>query len=241
MGIHRTSRYLLTLCFAAGAASHLLGDEPRGNLAGAVDSSPLGTVPLARLARSPAEPVQPGRSRPAVHPIMPMLQMAREASQRINRDLLDYTCTLIKHERVDGELLPAETIYAKVRHLSQSSRAAISSVQPFSVYLRFDSPRHLCGREILYHHTGNDDPLLVRNGGQRLAFITLQLAPDCPLAMRGNRYPITQFGIQRLVERMLLLGEQELKAAGQNKRTSEPTKLQRVGKSQRMAMCGKTA
>jgi hypothetical protein len=29
--------------------------------------------------------------------------------------------------------------------------------------------------------------------------------------MRGNRYPITEFGIQRLVERMLLLGEQELK------------------------------
>ncbi len=30
-------------------------------------------------------------------------------------------------------------------------------------------------------------------------------------------------------------------AAGQNKRTNEPTKLQRVGKSQWMAMCGNTA
>jgi hypothetical protein len=211
MGIYHRLPYLLTVCWMLGVGSSLPGDEPGGNLASAVDSSLPASGPLARLGLLPVEPAQALVSPSTEHPLTPLLEMAREASHRIKRDVQDYTCRLHKRERVDGKLLPPETIFAKVRHLTASDIPAGASVQPFSVYLRFDSPRHLCGREILYHHTGTGDPLLVRNGGTRLAFITLQLPPDCPLAMQGNRYPITEFGIQRLVERMLHLGEQELK------------------------------
>lgn len=153
-------------------------------------------------ASAPSQPAD----LPQPHPLEPLLAMAEQAAERIADHVQDYTCTLVKRERVEGRLLPAETIFAKVRHVP----AAGDERGGCQLYLRFESPRGLRGREILFPAPDADGHLLVRNGGPRLAFITLKLEPTCALAMRGNRYPISEFGIQRLVERMLMLGRQEL-------------------------------
>ena len=140
------------------------------------------------------------------HPLNPLLELARQSYNNIVESVDDYTCVLVKRERVDGRLLPAETIFAKVQHASSAG----ANEHPCRVYLCFQAPASLKGRELLFSHSGDDAKLLVRNGGRRLPFLTLELSPTCALAMHGNRYPVTEFGIQRLVERMILLGEREL-------------------------------
>ncbi len=142
------------------------------------------------------------------HPLQPLLAEARQALKRIEQDVHDYTCTLVKRERIAGKLLPQETLFAKVLHGDAEQEAERRS--PDCLYLQFHSPAAVRGREILFKNGGEPLELLVRNGGRRLAFLTLVLEPTCPMAMQGNRYPVTDFGIKRLVERMIRLGEKEL-------------------------------
>lgn len=142
------------------------------------------------------------------HPLSPALELAHEGYQRIQREVRDYTCTMVKRERINGRLIGPEILFAKVRHTQGNEEQ--NSV-PFSLYVRFDAPVDVQGREILFQKRGQaEDKLLVRNGGRRLPFVTLELSPTCQLAMTGNRYPITEFGIMRLVERMIELGQKEL-------------------------------
>ena len=157
------------------------------------------------------------------HPLQPLLVEARQALEYIEQEVHDYTCTLVKRERIDGKLLPQETLFAKVLHGNGHPGEEASS--PDCIYLRFDSPAALSGREILFKRDGEPLKLLVRNGGQRLAFLTLELEPTCALAMQGNRYPVTEFGIKQLVERMIRLGEKELDHAESEVRIDEQATL----------------
>lgn len=141
------------------------------------------------------------------HPVGPVLRLANLSLVRLRNDIRDYTCTVERRERVNGHLNAPETFFVKLRH--EEFHPEVEST-PFSVYMRFDAPARLAGREILFSTKADDQRLLVRNGGLRLSFLTLHLEPDCPLAMNGNLYPITEFGIARLIERMLELGKQEL-------------------------------
>jgi hypothetical protein len=144
------------------------------------------------------------------HPLRPLLAMARDGLRFVEEHVQDYTCELLKREMVDGHLLPQEVIFAKVRH-GQPGSLADDLPECDSIYLRFQSPAQLAGRELLFNKSAEPDQrLLVRNGGRRLAFVTLELPVDCALAMQGNRYPVTEFGIKRLLERMIALGEREL-------------------------------
>jgi len=144
---------------------------------------------------------------PARHPLEPTLELARRGHARIAAEIQDYTCLLLKRERIGGKLNGPEVIFAKVRHEQDGPDADAS---PFSVYMKFLKPSTVRGREILFAKEQEDSELLVRKGGRRLAFLTASLPPQSPLAMQGNLYPITEFGIKRLIERMIELGEKEL-------------------------------
>ncbi|MEZ6074343.1 MAG: hypothetical protein R3C56_01320 [Pirellulaceae bacterium] len=50
------------------------------------------------------------------HPLRPLLVEARQALEYIEQEVQDYTCTLVKRERIAGKLLPQETLIAKVLH-----------------------------------------------------------------------------------------------------------------------------
>jgi hypothetical protein len=129
-----------------------------------------------------------------------ILQMAQEGYERIHRDIQDYSCILVKRERVDGRLGDYQFMRAKVRHERTHKGREI----PFSVYLKFLGPEDLKGREVLYVEGQNNDKIVARKGGFGLmANITTQVGIDSELAMRDNRYPITEFGFENLVKRFL--------------------------------------
>lgn len=100
----------------------------------------------------------------------------------------DYTAVFIKQELVKGELLPAETIRFKFK-------------KPFMVYMGWMEGPHE-GREALYVHGRNDNKVVGHEGGL-IGFITLHMDPEGSIAMRGNRHPITDVGIGRLIDIVL--------------------------------------
>jgi hypothetical protein len=164
--------------------------------------------PLYRVAATPTPPATPGAEvggdpNPAAnpqqlveHPLMPALRWAREGLPHI-KNLQDYSCILHKRELVDGQLGEHQAMFAKVRH------------QPFSVYMYFLSPPNLRGQEVIYVEGQNDGKLQAHGVGIKGAVGTVSLHPTGHMAMRGNRYPITEMGVLNLVERLLQVGEQD--------------------------------
>jgi hypothetical protein len=140
------------------------------------------------------------------HPLAPVVQVARQHLDYIQRNVTDYTCYLVKRERIEGELLPAEHMYVKFR----APRETESRSVPFSVYMRLVAPYRIKGREVLYVRGQNAGDALVRKGGRRSSYLTLRLNPHGRMAMRDNKYPVTAFGFENLVKRLIDVAELDM-------------------------------
>ncbi|MEM9184959.1 MAG: DUF1571 domain-containing protein [Planctomycetota bacterium] len=158
---------------------------------------------------------------PAPHPLAPVLKMAEEGYDRIGREVKDYTCRIIRRERHDGKLRGYEFLSAKIRH-EQKNEAGTT---PFSVYLHFDKPRKVAGREVLFLEGRNAGRLLVRRGGTRLAYVTTFLKPTSELAMQESRYPVTDIGIQRLIGRLAEVARADMRHGECNVQFFEGAKI----------------
>ena len=123
--------------------------------------------PLSEATTAPVANAEPAIPQQAAHPLDKALKMARESLAHIERDVADYTCTLVKRERVSGELLDHEFMTCKVRH----ERAADGRSVPFSVYLAFRKPDHMRGREVVYVDGENAGKLIAHQAGQASRFI----------------------------------------------------------------------
>ena len=143
------------------------------------------------------------------HALMPLIRHAESTYVDLRNSIRDYSCIMVRRERVAGRLRPHEFIYAKVRHRQVSNGQVVT---PFSVYLKFAKPERVKGREVLYVEGQNDNRMFVRRGGTRFSFVTTQLDPESELAMRENRYPVTQFGLENLLRRLIIQARAELKA-----------------------------
>ncbi|MDX1965495.1 MAG: DUF1571 domain-containing protein [Pirellulales bacterium] len=141
-------------------------------------------------------PAQPAANQ--AHPLDPCLEIAYKGMKHIKEDIKDYTCTLVKRERIDGKLLDAEYMYTKVRQ------------EPFSVYMSFLKPDAVKGREVIYVHGANDGNLLAHEGkGLAARFGMVSLKPNSALAMKDNRYPITELGLYNLTRRLIEVAEND--------------------------------
>lgn len=148
------------------------------------------------------------------HPLQAALQWAIKGRERVDREIRDYTCILIKRERVDGRLQDRQFMFAKVRHRREDAGRLI----PFGVYLKFYSPGNVRDREVLFVEGENDGKLVAKNGGDRFAFVTTTLKPDSALAMRDNRYPITQIGVKNLISELVEVARDEILSDGSDVR-----------------------
>ncbi|HEX3656350.1 MAG TPA: DUF1571 domain-containing protein [Pirellulales bacterium] len=115
------------------------------------------------------------------------------------REIRDYTCTLIKRERVGDRLIGPHYMTVKVRQ------------QPYSVYLQYTAPQSVRNQEAIYVEGRNDGKLLAHPTGIRHRIVgTVALKPTSAIAMRGNRHPITEIGLAVLVEKLIVLGRRDL-------------------------------
>jgi len=134
------------------------------------------------------------------HPLAPALMLARQRGEHLREHVKDFTCLLIKRERINGQLRDYEYLATKVR---REQRAGDRVTSPYAVYSLYLGPAKFRGRQVLYVAGENDGKILVRNGGKRFNYITVKLEPDSAAAMRESRYPITELGIEALTQRLI--------------------------------------
>jgi len=158
-------------------------------------------APARVAAKNNAVPVAqgaPANGQPQ-HPLVPAIQIAHESLNHIRNNVKDYSATMFKHEKVDGKLQEMETMYIQVRH------------EPFSVYLYFLAPERLKGQECLYVEGKNNGNMIARGTGIKKIVGAVPLDPKGAMAMAGNRYPITEIGMNTLTKRLIEVGEQDKK------------------------------
>ncbi len=164
--------------------------------------------PVYRVAQQPAALVanntnnpapQPAAAQPqqAQHPLVPALQMAYSSLQNIQANIKDYSCTMVKRERIAGKLNEQEFMYLKIRH------------EPFSVYMYFLGPEKIRGQEALYVQGRNNGNLLGHGVGIKKIAGTVPLLPTGAMAMAGQRYPITEIGMLNLTKRLIEVAERD--------------------------------
>ncbi len=156
--------------------------------------------------KTEAAPVE--SAAPAPHPLDPALDIAYRALDNMHRNVRDYTATLVKRERVNNMLGDAYFMDIKVRN----ERTTANGVVPFSVYMYFKKPRGVEGREVIYVKGRNDGKLIAHEGGIG-SLVTVQLEPTSALAMKGNRYPIYEAGLENLIVKLIEKAERD-KSAG---------------------------
>ena len=146
-----------------------------------------------------------------VHPLQEALELCESAHREMVRTITDYEATLVKRERLNGQLRDREVMRIKVRHENKSVAGA---EVPFSVHIQFRHPESAKGREVAYVAGRNKGQLSVRESRQGLVgkiVPTLMLNPKGRLAMQGNRYPITEIGFEVLLRRLMLVAREEMK------------------------------
>jgi hypothetical protein len=106
---------------------------------------------------------------------------------------------------VGDVLMDYEYMFAKIRNGKEVDGR---EVVPFSVYLYFLKPVEIKGREVIYVAGQNEGKLCAHEGGTKGKFLpTVWLLPNGPFAMRGQRYPITDLGIENMVVKLIEKGE----------------------------------
>ncbi len=115
---------------------------------------------------------------------------------------------MVKRERIGDTLHDYEYMFAKIRN-EQTSNGQV--VVPFSVYLYFLKPEDMKGREVIFVRGQNDDKMIAheRRDSFKGKFGSLWLRPDGSMAMQGNRYPITEIGLETLVVRLIEKGTRD--------------------------------
>lgn len=162
--------------------------------------------PLYREARANTEN---DRGAPAnKHPLDPALALAHDGLRNIRENVRDYSATLVKRERIDGTVQDYEYMFTKIRNERVVDDRVVT---PFSVYLYFLKPERLHGREVLYVRGENNGKMVAHEPPNSLKgkFGSIWLKPDGALAMRGNRYPISEIGLETLVRRLIEKGNRD--------------------------------
>ena len=165
--------------------------------------------PVFRVAARGESLVQ----KPGEHPLDRALKIAEEGLAHIQQNIADYTCLMIKRERINGELHEYEYMQAKIRN----RKVVDGQIQvPLSAYLNFVKPKSIAGREVVWVENKNEGKLIAHEGGFVIGKVSAMLEPNSRMAMRNNLYPITEIGLENMVVKLIEKGtrDKQLDPAG---------------------------
>ena len=150
----------------------------------------------------------------AKHALEPVLAIARESLGHIRSKVVDYRARMVKRERISGRLGDESEMFIKVMKPKTDERSAGNpegqKPNGLHVYLRFESPASVKGREAIWIDGRNGNKMIAHETGF-LNLLRTELAPDGTLAMIGNKYPITEIGLENLVSKLIEKGERDQK------------------------------
>ena len=157
--------------------------------------------PIHRVAKAKVEAKPNGQQ----HPLDPAIQLAKDALVDFRRRVKDYQAVVVKRERINNVLGDYQYMFVKIRNERRENGRI---VQPFSVYAYFLKPEEIKGREVLYIKGANNGKMLAHEGKNSILyrFGSVWLKPDGPVAMKGQRYPIYEIGIENLIVKLIEKG-----------------------------------
>jgi hypothetical protein len=165
-------------------------------LRGAAALLTLTTISAASPPASPPVTVQPvsivkpAATAPIAASVMDEpLRLIAEARDRFEK-VTDYTCTLVKKERIDGKLTPDNVIAMSVHN------------EPFSVDLRWIEPKNMVGQEAIYVNGRHDGNMRVKSAGFLGAIGFVSIEPTDPRALKTSKHAITGAGIGNMIHRI---------------------------------------
>ena len=184
-------------------------------------------LPVYRVAQAQPAPVRAAAPQAKQHPLKPMIAKAEELLKRMEK-VEDYSATLVKRERIGNVLHDYQYMQIKIRHEEKNARGEVTT--PFSVYLNFLAPEDIKGREVIYVKGRNGGKLTAHDGGSGLiaaikSAVTVNLDPTSERAMRGNKYPITDIGVQNLMRKLIVVATEDMKYDDVEVKIFENTKI----------------
>jgi hypothetical protein len=156
-------------------------------------SSLSGLISVSAPLPAAAETAGGGAKQPTM---AELIELAQGMLAHMRTNIRDYQGTLVKHERIGGKLAEEARMEFRIRNPAQSPAFGLAA------YLKFKEPRSARGREVIWVAGQNENKLIAHEGGF-LNLLRVELAPDSSLAMLGNKYPITELGLLRLVEKLI--------------------------------------
>ena len=155
------------------------------------------TITPRAAAPSAPQPMTPAaKAHSTASPMDEPVRLIHEAQQAY-QNIRDYTCLLVKRERMGGILPPEHVIEMKVR------------VQPFSVYLRWLQPRTEAGQEVCYVAGRNEGKLRIHPKGVLGAVGFVTLDTNDPRVRQSSKRNITEAGIGNTIARFVKSWEAE--------------------------------
>jgi outer membrane lipoprotein-sorting protein len=100
----------------------------------------------------------------------------------------DYTALFRRQERIDGDWRPEEISFLKFQ-------------RPFKVYMRWLSGPPM-GREAIYVQGVNQNKVVIHEAQGFSSFFSFLLDPGSRRILKDSRYPFTEIGVGRLIERV---------------------------------------
>lgn len=153
-----------------------------------------GWVALCILPATAGEPASVLASRPDAPPDPRVLLEQMGAA---SESLRDYTMVLLRRERLQGKLLPEETILIKW-------------ARPQRVYAGYIDPHP--GREALYVEGRNENRIKAHKGS--FPDLTVNLNPRGSMAMKRSHHPMSEGSIRFLID-LLLRNVEKAEARGE--------------------------
>jgi hypothetical protein len=118
------------------------------------------------------------------------LRLAAQALKAY-QETRDYSCTLIKTERIKGQMQPENVILMKVR------------ADPFGVSFKWIEPKQFAGQEVCYAVGHNKGMMRVKPHGLIGLSGFVSIDPADPRALENSHHNITEAGIGNLIQRTI--------------------------------------
>jgi hypothetical protein len=157
------------------------------------DGRPSGSAGASAVPPSLSEPA---KGTPGMRGAEGLSAMLREATTA-HAQLRDYTCTFTRQERRHGVLGPEEVARMQVR------------VQPLGVRVRFTHPSAIKGMELAYSAQTRPGKIRLRPAGPAGLHGFRLLEADDPTFLTNHRYPLPEWTIAALLQRLTATVERE--------------------------------
>lgn len=151
----------------------------------------------------PAASATTGR---APHPLDRAVNFAKTALRDMQGEVNDYTAILAKRENINGVIGPNCYMNIKVRCPRTLENGETT---PFSIYMKFLRPKDCAGREVIWVEGENQNNLIAHEGSGILRLKTFELSPTGMLAMKGQKYPIFDCGLENLMIKLIEKAERD--------------------------------